>query len=187
MITVSAMVLMSCVSVAGFAGSLLVEEGRYRWGALYSRLARASITRSGVEGHEVLRLLARKPGLKLRDIKRFTGDHPIGILSLVGLEKNGLLASFRDGVSRRFYLSGAEVGEVEALRTRILLWILDHPGIWEAQLAKDMGVSQQIVHYHLKKLRETKLITTRPGATGNRKLYHFVDGAPKTRESTEPQ
>jgi DNA-binding transcriptional ArsR family regulator len=181
MMTVSAIALMSCVSVAGFAGSFLVEEGRYRWVELYSKLARASVSRSAEAGHEVLRLLARRPGLKLRDIKRLTEDHPIGMLSLVGLERNGLLASFRDGLSRRFYLNGGEIGQVDALRTRILLWILDHPGIWEAQVAKDLGVSQQIVHYHLKKLRETKLITTRVGATGNRKLYRFVDSAPEAK------
>ena len=187
LILAPAIAIMSCVSVAGFAGSLLVEEGRYRWVALYARLSRTPISRSGEAGRDVLRLLARRPGLKLRDIKRLTRDRPIGMFSLVGLERNGLLASFRDGVSRRFYLNGAEIGQVDALRTRILLWILDHPGIWEAQLAKDLGVSQQIVHYHLKKLKETKLITTRVGPAGNRKLYRFVNSTPEAKEPIEQQ
>jgi DNA-binding transcriptional ArsR family regulator len=176
-VTAAALALMSCVSVASFAGSVLVEEGRYRWGALYSKIARTSTRRASSANREVLRQLARKPGLKLREIRRLTEDHPVGLISLLGMERSGFIASFRDGFSRRFYVKGSETRMVDALRTRILLWVLDHPGIWEAQVAKDLGLSQQIAHYHLKKLRETKLITAHMAANGSRKLYRFADDA----------
>ncbi len=97
--------------------------------------------------------------------------------TLVALEKAGSISSFRDGLSRRFYVKPTENGSVDTLRTRIMLWVLDHPGIWEAQLAKDLGLSQQIVHYHLKKLRDSKLITMKVGSDDGRKLYHFADSA----------
>jgi DNA-binding transcriptional ArsR family regulator len=186
-ISISAIALMGCMSLAGFGGSVLIEEGRYRWVALYSMMTRSRAGRSRQASPEILRLLARKPGLKLRDIKRLTEDHPVGTLSLIRMERNGLLASFRDGLSRRFYVRGTETGQVDALRTRILLLILDHPGIWEAQLAKDLGLSQQTVHYHLKKLREAKLITPAVDANGSRKLYRAADSVPENQKQIERQ
>ena len=114
--------------------------------------------------------------MRLRDIRALTGEHSARTTSLIGMEERGLVASFRDGLSRRFYVKGSETGKIDALRTRVLLRVLDHPGIWEAQLAKDLGLSQQIVHYHLKKLRETKLVTAVTDADGSRILYRFADG-----------
>jgi DNA-binding transcriptional ArsR family regulator len=177
LLALGAIALMSCIGAAGFAGSVVVEDWRYRWVALYSRIASRISKESPSARHRIIRLLARKPGLKLREIKRASGDHPIDITSLVRMEKDGLLASFQDGLSRRFYLKDTEIGKADALRTRILLWVLEHPGIWEAQLAKELGLSQQIVHYHLKKLRETKMITSGTDSSGIRKFYRFVDGS----------
>jgi len=179
---VSAIALMSCVCVAGFASSVAVEEGRYRWVTLYSRIAKAHSKRSGTAKQETIRLLARRPGLRIGELKRFTNDHPLNTMALVAMENNGLLASFRDGLSRRFYVKDNEVGAADALRTRILLWVLDHPGIWEAQVAKDLGLSQQSVHYHLKKLRDTKLITAQVDANGTRKLYRFADSGSENHD-----
>ena len=184
MFTVSAIALMGCVSVAGFAGSVVLEEGRYRWVSLYSRIAKRYNKGSSLINQETLKLLARKPGLRIRELKRFTAGPPVGTMTLVTMERNGFLASFRDGLSRRFYVKDIGVGSTDALRTRVLLWIIDHPGVWEAQLAKDLGLSQQIVHYHLKKLRETKLITARVDANGSRKLYRFADRGAVDRSRT---
>jgi DNA-binding transcriptional ArsR family regulator len=185
-LTVTALVIMSCVSLAGFAGSVIVEEGRYRWGALYSRISSAPAARENPERHqEVFRLIARRPGLKVRDVKRLMQGQPVGITSLLAMERIGLLASFRDGLSRRFYVKGSETCQ-DAIRSRILLRILDHPDIWEARLAKDLGLSQQIVHYHLKKLRETKLIMAAVDENGSRKLYRFVDSSHHDSKKTEP-
>jgi DNA-binding transcriptional ArsR family regulator len=177
---VSAIALMSCVCVAGFASSVAVEEGRYRWATLYSRMAKAHSKRSA--DRDAIKLLARRPGLRIRDLKRFTNDHSINTMTLVTMEKDGFVASFRDGLCRRFYVKDNETGAADALRTRVLLWVLDHPGIWEAQVSKDLGLSQQIVHYHLKKLRETKLITAQVDSNGTRKLYRFADSGSESRD-----
>jgi DNA-binding transcriptional ArsR family regulator len=183
---ISALALMSCVGVASFAGSVLLEEGRYRWVALYSRISKRSDIQSGSMS-QTLKLLGRRPGLRIREIKHFTRGESVNTRGLVRMERSGVVSSFRDGLSRRFYVRENDVGKVDALRTRILLWVLDHPGIWEAQLAKDLGLSQQIVHYHLKKLRETKLITAKADADGTRKLYRFADNGSENREATREQ
>ncbi len=104
--------------------------------------------------------------------------------TLVELEKTGSISSFRDGLSRRFYLKPTEDSSIDTLRTRIMLWVADHPGIWEAQLAKELNLSQQIVHYHLKKLRDSKLITTGVDSNGSRKLYRFANSATDKRNSS---
>jgi len=175
----AAVALVGCVSVAGVASSVIVEEGRYRWSALYSRIGASRRNTSGPPDPEVLKLLARKPGLRIRELKHINGQGPVGIMSLVAMERDGLVASFREGLSRRFYVKANDASSSDALRTRILLRILNHPGIWEAQLAKDLALSQQIVHYHLKKLRETGLIMSRVDANGTRKLYRFADSKPE--------
>jgi DNA-binding MarR family transcriptional regulator len=54
-----------------------------------------------------------------------------------------------------------------------MFFIREHPGVWEAQLAKDLAISQQIVHYHLKRLLAQGLITGTLEPDGKRKLYHF--------------
>jgi len=107
------------------------------------------------------------------------------MMTLVEMEKTGSISSFRDGLSRRFYAKPVEGGSIDTLRTRIMLWVLDHPGIWEAQLAKDLRLSQQIVHYHLKKLRDSKLITTGVDSDGSRKLYRFADRATDKHRSPD--
>ena len=112
---------------------------------------------------------------RLHDIRRSVSHEPTNLRSLVRLEKAGALGSFRDGLSRRFYVKASPVSSVDAVATRILLSIMDHPGTWEAQLAKDIGLSQQIVHYHLKKLRDSGLITTTVDHDGTRKLYRFTN------------
>jgi len=178
----SAIALVSCVSVAGFAGSVLLEEGRYRWAAVYGRIASKAVNAPDETDQRLLRLRARRPGLQIKDIKRLTEDSPVGMVSLLGMEKYGMLASFRDGFSRRFYVKGSELGQTDSLRTRILLWVADHPGIWEAQLAKDLALSQQAVHYHLKKLREAKLISATLDTNNNRKLYRFANAGHEGRD-----
>jgi len=163
-------------SSVGVAGSAWIEEGRYKWLSLCSAVATASHIRKPNTTHEeVVRLLARKPGLNAGEINRLGENNRIGMMTLIDLEKAGSISSFRNGLSRRFYVKPTEGGSIDTLRTRIMLWVLDHPGIWEAQLAKDLGLSQQIVHYHLKKLRDSKLITMIVDSNDGRKQYRFAD------------
>ena len=182
-LTLTDVALISVIGLAvGFTSSAVQEEGRYRLATLYSRVVTASNRQSVID--ETTKLLERKPGLKIREIKHLArgADININTMALVGMEKNGLLSSFRDGLSRRFYLRNTDGRRVEGFRTRILLWVINHPGIWEAQLSKDLGLSQQIVHYHLRKLSETGLIKSSRDADGSRKLYRFADSRRNPKE-----
>jgi len=171
-------------SSIGVAGSIWIEEGRYKWLSLCSAVT-MHLRKRRTTHQEVVSLLARKPGLNARDINRFGDKDRVGMMTLVEMEKTGSISSFRDGLSRRFYVKPIEGGSIDTLRTRIMLWVLDHPGIWEAQLAKDLALSQQIVHYHLKKLRDSKLITTVVDSDGERKLYRFAGSATGKHSSSD--
>jgi DNA-binding transcriptional ArsR family regulator len=85
-----------------------------------------------------------------------------------------MIASFRDGLSRRFYVKNLGGGSIDPIASRILRRIAECPGTWEAQLVKDLGLSQQLVHYHLKRLRDSKLVTAISEMEGSRKLYRFA-------------
>jgi len=170
---------------SSIGGSIWIEEGRYEWLSFCSAVTSHVIRKRRGTHEEVVRLLARKPGLNARDINRFGDKDRVGMRTLVEMEKTGSISSFRDGLSRRFYVKPIEGGSIDTLRTRIMLWVLDHPGIWEAQLAKDLALSQQIVHYHLKKLRDSKLITTVVDSDGERKLYRFAGSATGKHPSSD--
>ena len=161
-------------SSIGVAGSIWIEEGRYKWLSLCSGLTTHLLGKRRATHERVVRLLARTPGLNARAINRLGDKDGVGMRTLVEMEKTGTVSSFRDGLSRRFYVKQIDGCSIDAVRTRILLWVLDHPGVWEAQLAKDLSLSQQIIHYHLKKLRDSKLITTVVEPNGGRKLYRFA-------------
>lgn len=172
------------VSGIGVAGSVWIEEGRYKWLSLCSAVT-THLIRKRPTMDAVVRQLARKPGLNAGEINRLGDKDKIGMVTLIGLENAGVISSFRDGLSRRFYVKPTEGGSIDTLRTRIMLWVLDHPGIWEAQLAKDLGLSQQIVHYHLKKLRDSKLITMVLDSNDGRKLYRFADSGTGKHQSPD--
>ena len=184
--TLTDVALMSVTGLTvGIASSVVQEEGRYRWATLYSRVVRSSNPQSVMD--ETTKLLERKPGLKIREIKGLARGADVNTMVLVGMERNGLLSSFRDGRSRRFYLRSDDGRRVDGFRTRILLWVIDHPGIWEAQLSKDLRLSQQIVHYHLRKLTETGLIKPSRAADGSRKLYRFAGKGSERSRRNNPE
>jgi predicted transcriptional regulator len=157
--------LLGCI---GLIGAFTTEEARYRLLSI-SPVFRSKQT-AGLQD-EVVRMLQRKPGMKLSDIKRSAGN--LGFGTLLPLERQGVIFSTRDGLSRRFYAQRTNENSNEFLSGRILSWILEHPMTWEAQVAKELGLSQQLVHYHLKRLHAQGLLTATLEANGNRKLYRF--------------
>jgi predicted transcriptional regulator len=49
------------------------------------------------------------------------------------------------------------------------------PGTWEGKLAQDLGLSQQIVHYHVRRMRSEGLLDVE--LEGRRKLYRLANSA----------
>jgi DNA-binding transcriptional ArsR family regulator len=78
---------------------------------------------------------------------------------LRALERGRLVRKERDGARLRFYSSGAEArpgfaAEVLApLQASILRALAARPGLSQAALADELGVSRQALNYHVQRLR----------------------------------
>ncbi|MGA2460511.1 MAG: winged helix-turn-helix transcriptional regulator [Candidatus Bathyarchaeia archaeon] len=169
------LVAVALIACFAFVGTFSSEASRYKLFSSCARIPWVAEEKPSTAQQEIIHLLSQKPGLKLREIKRLANRNRIGTLAVIRMERRGAIASFRDGFARRFYVKETADGSMDTVSTRIILWIIEHPGIWEAQLSKDLGLSQQLVNYHLKKLRASKLITASLDSNGTRKLYRFAE------------
>lgn len=171
-------VLALCIGIAGVSA---VEDFRYR---LIRPIARVTRRRehAGANGFSeeqdgVLRVLSRNPGLRVRDLRHLLPRAGPTMIKLALLERQGYVSSVRIGLKRRFYYSGQSMGSLgtacyEAIPSRIVHEIERNPGIWEAKLAQNLQLSQQIVHYHLRKLQVTKILTAQ--IQGKRRHYTLL-------------
>ena len=137
------------------------------WGAagLYTRLARPDVL--GHEDREKLyRLVETQPGIHFHALQRDLGWNT-GTLTyhLRVLERHGFMVSRRDGLYRRFYLSGAaprkEVFENQGptgLRADVIEAVRNTPGISQSDLALGLGANKQTVNYHVKALERAGTI-----------------------------
>lgn len=126
---------------------------------LYTRLARPDVL--GHEDREKLyRLVETQPGIHFHALQRDLAWNT-GTLTyhLRVLEKHGFMVSRRDGLYRRFYLSGAaprkEVFEnagPTGLRADVMEAVKNSPGISQSDLALGLGANKQTVNYHVKAL-----------------------------------
>lgn len=168
------------VAASALGGAVATEELRYRLlrsvAPISQNLGRA---RNVEMTHDViLRTLCRKPGLTVGDLKNLLPNEKPTLLKLTVLEAKGQVSSVRTGFGRKFYGSGQLTSPsnsdsmiYESIPLRILHEIERNPGVWEARLAHTLGLSQQIVHYHLRKLQNAKMITVEP--IGKRKHYRL--------------
>lgn len=161
------------------AGVAITEEGRYR--ILLSLRIPAKMHPGKPLQHDdnvLIATLNERPGVRLSQIKDTLGTEvgSVNLRKLVRLERGGYVSSIRVGLGRRFFGSTpleAAPAYQTSVATRILNSIKDVPGIWEGKLAKDLGLSQQIVHYHLKQLHSAGLLSVQ--AYQRRKLYWLTN------------
>jgi DNA-binding transcriptional ArsR family regulator len=168
-------------SALGTAGALTIEEARYRMlrsvAPIARSLKRKQKENSQIKKCEILKILSRRPGLALRELSKQVRQERVTMIKLALLERDGYVSSTRTGLARRFYTRGQQdsrdgpilMSTYEAVPSQILHEIEHNPGIWEARLAKNLGLSQQIVHYHLRKLQATGILRAEPQA--RRKRY----------------
>jgi DNA-binding transcriptional ArsR family regulator len=100
------------------------------------------------------------PGDCYMDIKRNL-DLNDGVVTyhLARLEKEGLIRSAIRGARRRYYPAEMRVplengGELHEIQQRILHFVGEAPGVPVAVLAEQLGVSNQLALYHLRKLSQ---------------------------------
>lgn len=155
----------------------LTEAGRY-WGLrllvlpLYTRLSRSELL-----SHELREALLDKiraePGLHLRALVRSVdGSYSTVVYHLGRLETGGLVHSKRDGLKRRFHPVG--MGEADPVHTstrrEILEAIRGAPGIHQGKVARELGISRQLVSYHVQNLEAEGEIRV-DGEDGRNQLY----------------
>lgn len=168
------------ITVSALGGAATTEEFRYRLIrsivpiSLNVRREKYLVTADS----SLLRALCRKPGLTVRDLKNMLPGEKPTMLKLAMLEAKGQVSSVRTGLGRRFYGSGKLTSPssstsmiYESIPLKILHEIERNPGTWEARLAQTLSLSQQIVHYHLKKLQNAKMIAAE--SIGRRKHYRL--------------
>ncbi len=146
----------------GGLGMLLVfaftEAGRFKLTMmvipLYSRLKKESLLNHSVR-EQIFGYVTGHPGANFSQIMKEL-DLKNGVLAyhLTTLEREDLIRSMRDGTFRRYYpRSGRDVPF--EIRKSILERIGQNPGITENSLAENMGLSRQVLDYHLNSLIES--------------------------------
>ncbi|HEX2022553.1 MAG TPA: winged helix-turn-helix transcriptional regulator [Candidatus Thermoplasmatota archaeon] len=125
---------------------------------LYTRLARPDVL-----GHEerdrLYKMIESRPGVHFHALQRDLAWNT-GTLTyhLRVLERHGFVVSRRDGLYRRFYLSGAAPRKEtfnqgpQGLRADVLEAVRGQPGISQSDLALALGQNKQTVNYHVKAL-----------------------------------
>ena len=147
---------------------------------LWARLRRRDILDQ--EKRWLLRgYLAANPGANFAAI-RADLEMAVGTLGyhLYVLECEGIVKSWRDGRFRRYALSGHRVAELQPRLTDIELLLLQtirtSPGIAQRELARQVGVSQPTINYHLRKMVALRVVM--PDGIGVRRRYRAVLGDP---------
>jgi DNA-binding MarR family transcriptional regulator len=175
------------------ASAFAIEEVRYRAllsvARLVKRLGRRRERHALTEDFRVLRALSRNPGLRLDQLRDLLRRDSPTMLMLALLELEGYVSSVRTGIVRRFYAGRntdssngiLDVVGYETIPSRIVREIDRNPGIWEAKLAQNLELSQQIVHYHLRKLHAAGSLTMQ---VLDRRKHYRVRGSSHNPDAT---
>jgi len=121
----------------------------------YSKLSKKDILNHEVRGL-IRGYIIANPGDHYSSIKRNL-DLNNGTLAyhLRVLEQNGLIKSMYDGIYKRYYPANVNISKLKkniSKQEEIFNIILDNPGITMEQIGRNIGVSRQVVNYHVKNL-----------------------------------
>ncbi len=121
----------------------------------YSKLSKKDILNHEIRGL-IRGYIIANPGDHYSSIKRNL-DLNNGTLAyhLRVLEQNGLIKSMYDGIYKRYYPANVNISKLKkniSKQEEIFNIILDNPGITMEQIGRNIGVSRQVVNYHVKNL-----------------------------------
>ncbi len=149
-------------TAAGVGSVLTSEWFRYKWAPvlipLYSRFKRDQVLSHHLRS-DLMDKINEKPGIHLEGLSLSANEHRATIMyHLKVLEREALIKSERDGKYRRFYPMDAvparEAISINRTEERVLEEIRGHPGIPETDISVLLGISRQVVNYHVKKLSQ---------------------------------
>ena len=152
--------LFSLVILASLVGGMSTEPAVYLMASWWTDLSLRTISTDASE--KLLRRIRKRPGIALGELKSATEPSEFSVATqLRALERTGMIRSSRDGRRQRFYCvvtCDRDESRAEELRRLILSLVDGHPGVTEAQIAKFLGVSQQLTNYHLRRLVDANLL-----------------------------
>ena len=156
-----AMLLFALVMFASLVGGMSTEPATYliaSWSIDHSLR-----TISTDLDAKLLRRIRRRPGIALAELKLVTERSGFFLATqLRALERMGMIRSIRDGRRQRFYYvvpNDGDQSRAEELRRSILRLVDYTPGMTEAQIARSLGLSQQLTNYHLRRLVDAGLLS----------------------------
>ena len=130
---------------------------------------------------DILGCVVGRPGVHLRGVERMTG-YPLGqvLYHLDRLERMGLVVSVKGAGYRRFFVTGAFTREekpvLAALRhdapRRIVIRLLEAPGLAHAELREALGLAGSTVSFHLGRLVDLGVLEREP--SGGRFRYRVA-------------
>lgn len=181
------------VVCACFIGGMRTEAGSYllaRWKTRGppSKKQHAMRLSEGLET-KIVRRIGAHPGIALFELRAVTS---LGTLDLASrlrlLEASGMIHSFRQGTKQRFYCldsTGPEKPRANEARSSIIRLVEEEPGITETNIARRLGMSQQLANYHLKLLGKAMVLFSR--REEGRVSYFLNERAiPPLRKGTKP-
>ncbi len=129
---------------------------------LYSKLSKKDILNHEVRGL-IRGYIIANPGDHYSSIRRNL-DLNNGTLAyhLRVLEQNQYIKSFFDGIFKRYYPSNVNIQKVQrniSKQEEIFNIILEFPGVTMEDIGNRIGVSRQVVNYHVKNLIRAGMIT----------------------------
>ncbi len=166
-----ALVAGGVAATGGVAAAALLLRRRWPFfaAALYTRLKPNRVLDQPTR-ERIAQIVGAEPGIAFSDLARRL-DLGFGALTYHAqvLERSGVVFSARDGQQRRFFpVAGGFVKGSGSLSERALQALLSGPrGL--AELARELGVSRQALHYHLKRLAEEGRVVAR----GNGRAVRF--------------
>lgn len=122
----------------------------------YTRLKRDEILKHRIR-MDLLRAIEENPGLHLGHLAdSISGSRGTVMYHLRVLEREGIIKSEKDGRFRRFYPTGMPIGRNDLALNRTDEKILDiikrSPGVSLRDISSLLGLSKQIVSYHVARL-----------------------------------
>jgi hypothetical protein len=165
----SSVLILALVACACLVSGMRTEAGSYflaQWKKVWPTLKkRHTIGPSESLEARLIKRIRAHPGITLFELSSATS---LGTLDLAShlrlLEASGTIRSLRHRTKLRFYclgLADAENSGTDKLRSSIIRLVEEEPGITETNIARRLGMSQQLANYHLKLLGKAMVLFSR--------------------------
>lgn len=158
--------LFALIAMSSAIGGINTEAGTYHIARLKAGVPwlrkRSAVNPSVNLDAKLVRKIRGTPGIRLSDLKSAAPRNLSDLaLHLQMLERSGTICSLTEGTKRRFYYvasSDERRPRVEEMRESLLCLVESQPGITEAEIARNLGLKQQLANYDLRLLSRAMVL-----------------------------